>query len=129
LDFDNVRRHWFADSRTATHVWNGVNLLFPGGERFFVRSVRHYLDRLSPELQAQVKGFCGQEGRHAQAHERLFATLRAQGFDVDSIVEPFERIAFQYLEKIAPAALCLSITVAAEHFTALMAEGSLVVAV
>lgn len=125
LAFDGVRRHWFAESRTATHVWNGANLLFPAGERFFVRSVRHYLDRLSPELQAQVKGFCGQEGRHAQAHERLFGTLREQGFDVDRIVGRYETIAFKYLEKVAPHALRLSITVAAEHFTALMAEGML----
>lgn len=125
LSFTDIRRHWFAGSRTATQVWNGVNLLFPGGERFFVRSVRHYMDRLSPELQAQVKGFCGQEGRHAQAHERLFETLRAQGFDVDSIVQRYEHVAFERLEKLAPAALKLSITVAAEHFTALMAEDAL----
>lgn len=127
LSFDGVRRHWFGGSRAATHMWNGVNLLFPGGERFFVRSVRHYNDRLSPELLARVKSFCGQEGRHAQAHERLFATLREQGFDVDTIVERYERIAFDYLEKLAPPALRLSITVAAEHFTALMAQDALTV--
>lgn len=127
LDFANVRRYWCADSRTATHIWNGVNLLFPGGERFFVRSVHHYVDRLSPELAAQVKGFFGQEGRHAQAHERIFELLREQGFDLDAILGPYERIAFGHLEHVAPPALRLAITAAAEHFTALMAEDALTV--
>src|SRR4051812_33286902 len=79
LGFESVSRHWLAGSRAATQLANGVNLLFPAGERFFIRSVRYYVDRTSPELVAQVKGFFGQEGRHAQAHERLFETLRRHG--------------------------------------------------
>ena len=60
----------------ATHVVNGVNLLFPAGERFFVRSVRHFLDAVEdPALRAQVRGFAGQEGWHAQAHEAFFRVL------------------------------------------------------
>ncbi|MDB4945301.1 MAG: hypothetical protein JWP97_4835, partial [Labilithrix sp.] len=45
--FSGVPRFWFADSRAATNVANAVNLLFPAGERFFIRSVRHYLPQLS----------------------------------------------------------------------------------
>ncbi|MBX3204058.1 MAG: metal-dependent hydrolase [Labilithrix sp.] len=125
LAFDGVRRHWLAGSRAATQVANGVNLLFPAGERFFIRSVRHYLDRVSPELAADVKGFFGQEGRHAQAHERLFDTLRAQGFDIDSLLERYEHIAYDYIEKAAPPPLRLAVTVALEHFTAILAEDAL----
>jgi predicted metal-dependent hydrolase len=87
--------------------------------------VHHYLDQIPPALASQVKVFFAQEGRHAQAHERLFQTLRAQGYDVDSILEPYERIAFDYVEKALPPALRLSVTAAAEHFTALMAEDAL----
>src|SRR4051812_23756656 len=59
-------RHWLADNAFATHLSNGVNLLFPAGERFFVRSVRFYQEEIrDPVLSAQVKGFFGQEGRHA----------------------------------------------------------------
>lgn len=125
LALAGVPRHWFARSRGATHVANGVNLLFPAGERFFIRSVRHYLDRVSPDLAAQVKGFFGQEGRHAQAHERLFDTLRAQGFDIDSILARYERLAYHYIEKSAPHAVRLAVTVALEHFTAILAEDAL----
>jgi uncharacterized protein len=123
--FEDVPKHWFAESAAASHVANAVNLLFPAGERFFVRSVRHYIDRLSPELAAQVKGFFGQEGRHAQAHERFFETLRAQGYDVDSILQRYEYAAYEIIEKNAPPAVRLSVTVALEHFTAIMAEDAL----
>ena len=46
FDFREVPRHWLASSGLATHIANGANLLFPSGERFFVRSVRHYLPQL-----------------------------------------------------------------------------------
>lgn len=118
-----------ADSLAASHVANGVNLLFPAGERFFVRSVRHYVGRLTgpehAELAEQVKGFFGQEGRHAQAHERYFETLRAQGYDIDAFLGWYERVAYEKIEKMSPPALRLAATVALEHFTAIMAEDAL----
>ena len=127
LGFSGVPRRWFAGSTAATHVANGVNLLFPAGERFFVRSVRHYLDRLEdPALVAEVRGFFGQEGRHAQAHERFFETLREQGYDVDAILKPYEELAYGLIEKMTSPALRLSVTVALEHFTAILAEDALV---
>jgi predicted metal-dependent hydrolase len=121
-----VPKRWFAGSAAATQVANGVNLLFPAGERFFVRSVRHYLDQLDdPDLIAQVKGFFGQEGRHAQAHERFFDTLREQGYDIDAILEPYEALAYGRIEKRTSPALRLAVTVALEHFTAILAEDAL----
>lgn len=125
LAFDDVPRRWWAGGVAATHMANSVNLLFPAGERFFIRSVRHYLDRVSPELQAQVKGFFGQEGRHANAHERLFDTLRAQGFEIDDILERYEYIAYGWIERLSPPAVNLACTVALEHFTAIMAATAL----
>ncbi len=126
LGFADVPKKWFAGSAAATQVANGVNLLFPAGERFFVRSVRYYLERLDdPELAAQVRGFFGQEGRHAQAHERFFGTLREQGYDIEAILEPYEALAYGKIEKYASPALRLSVTVALEHFTAIMAEDAL----
>ncbi len=57
IDLSDVPRHWVAENPVATAISNGINLLFPHGERFFVRSVHHYLDQLDdPELKAQVKG-------------------------------------------------------------------------
>jgi len=87
--------------------------------------VKHYLDRVSPSRQAEVRTFFGQEGRHAYAHERFFDTMRAQGYDVDSILKRYEHVAYDYIEKVSPPLLRLSVTVALEHFTAILAEDAL----
>lgn len=125
LTFEGVPKRWLAGSVAATHLANGVNLLFPAGERFFVRSVRRYVDGVSPELAARVRGFFGQEGRHAQAHERFFDALRDQGYDVDSILERYEHVAYERIEKSVPPKVSLAVTVALEHFTAILAEDAL----
>ena len=123
--FSAVPRFWFANSRAATNVANAVNLLFPAGERFFIRSVRHYLPQLSAERAAQVRGFFAQEGKHAHAHEQLFDTMRAQGYDIDSILRRYERVAYDGIEKATSPRMRLAVTAALEHFTAIIAEDAL----
>jgi predicted metal-dependent hydrolase len=123
--FAGVPRHWFAGNPVATHIANGVNMLFPQGERFFVRSVKHFLDRVEdPELRAQVKGFFGQEGRHASAHDDYNDHLRSQGYRIDRFLAIHDKLVYQWLEKVTPAELRLAATAAAEHYTAIMAEGA-----
>jgi predicted metal-dependent hydrolase len=120
LSFDaSIPRHWLGESTLATHVANGVNLLFPAGERCFVRSV-HRFDKTSPD----VRAFCAQEGRHANAHERFFEILRAQGFQIDGFLTWYERIVYDVIERATPPALRLSATAAAEHFTAMLAHNA-----
>ena len=122
----DIPRHWFWGSPFATHVANGINLLFPLGERFFVRSVRHFADRIDdPELLQQVKGFVGQEVRHGLEHEKFFEVLEAQGYDIATFLRIYEAIAFKGLEKIFSPKMGLSVTVALEHFTATLAESAL----
>ena len=123
---EGVPRRWFADLAVASHLVNGVNLLFPAGERFFVRSVHHYLDQIEdPLLRDQVKGFFGQEGRHAQAHERFFEVLESQGYEIATFLESYERIVYGKIEPMTPPELRLAVTVALEHYTAILAEYAL----
>jgi predicted metal-dependent hydrolase len=125
-DVADVPKHWFGGNPVRTHIANGVNMLFPQGERFFVRAVKHYLDRIdSPELRAQIKGFFGQEGRHASAHDDYNQTLRDQGYKIDGFLRFYERVGRDLLERISPPALRLAGTAAAEHFTAIMAADAL----
>ena len=124
IDVTDVPRHWAGGSPVATAISNGINLLFPHGERFFVRSVYHFLDELSdPTLLAQVKAFSKQEGHHAHAHDELNAVLRAQGFEIDRFLDRHKRIT-SWVEKRMPPKLNLAGTAAAEHFTAILAEGA-----
>ncbi|HET9625002.1 MAG TPA: metal-dependent hydrolase [Kofleriaceae bacterium] len=123
-DLAAVPRHWMANNAAATAVANGVNLLFPHGERFFVRSVKHFLPQIEdPALRAAIKGFFGQEGRHAHAHDEFNDILRHQGFEVDQFLASYKKIS-SWLESKFPAKLNLAITAAAEHFTAILAEGA-----
>ncbi len=126
LPFDgNIPRHWFGDNAMQTHIFNGLNLVFPDGERFFVRSVMDHLEQIDdPALREQVKGFAGQEGRHAHEHERYFATMRAQGYRIDKFLRRFHK--FTTLStKYFPAALRLSVTAGAEHYTATLGSFTL----
>ena len=123
---ERVPRHWLGGHPVATHIANAVNLLFPAGERFFVRSVHHYAGQLrDPALRAQVQGFFGQEGRHANAHEKYFDVMRGHGLRIDRFLAVYEKIAFGMIEPAAPPALRLAVTVALEHFTAILAEDAL----
>src|SRR5580698_3991853 len=126
FDFEGVPRRWFARSIIGTHMANGLNLLFPAGERFFVRSVRRYLDRIDdPQLREDIKGFSGQEGLHAYAHERYFEALEKQGYDIRGFLAFYEKFAYGFVERVAPGQLCLAATAACEHFTATMAANAL----
>jgi predicted metal-dependent hydrolase len=124
VDFSAVPRHWLVNSATATAISNGVSMLFPYGERFFVRSVKHFLDKVEdPALRQQIKGFFGQEGRHAHAHDEFNQVLRAQGYEIDKFLASYKKIG-DWIEARTPPKLNLAITAAAEHFTAIMAEGA-----
>ena len=121
-----VPRWWFHDSPVITHLANGLNLLFPPGERFFIRSVKHYLDEIEDEdLRARVKAFFGQEGRHGHEHERANRIMEAHGYDLSRFLDLYERVAFGMIEKRVPPVLRLSTTVALEHFTASLATTAL----
>ena len=119
-------RYWFGGMKPASLLANGVNLLFPAGERFFVRSVMHYLPHIDDDvLKAQVRGFAGQEHRHARAHEDYNVLLETQGYRLARFLKVYERIAFDGIERISPASLRLAVTAATEHFTAILAEDAL----
>jgi uncharacterized protein len=127
FSYDQVPRYWLADNPIATHLANGVNLLFPSGERFFIRSVRHFADRIEdPELREQVRGFYAQEARHGAAHMHQFDVLRAQGYNLDGFLRWHDRIAWQWIEPRVSPEFRLAVTAALEHYTAIMAEGAFV---
>lgn len=117
---------WWFDSVLLSHLTNGLNLLFPAGEQFFIRSVRRHLDQVDdPALRERVRLFSGQEAQHGKAHERGFALLEGQGFEVESFLAWYRWLGYDVIEPLAPSMLRLAVTVALEHFTATMAEDAL----
>ncbi len=119
LDAD-VPVHWVADSKFMTHFYNALSVVFPEGEKFFVRSVRQYEDRITdPELREQVRGFCAQEGHHTFQHRELNARVAQHGLSTarwDRWVKGYLRFVWAILWPKARLAL----TCALEHYTAVM---------
>lgn len=121
-----IPKHWMGGNVFLTHAVNGVCILFPAGERFFVRAVNHYLSEIDdPALVARVRGFFGQEGRHAKEHERAFTLLEEQGYRIRGFLKVYDFLGYGLIEKIAPYKLSLATTVALEHYTAVLAEHAL----
>jgi len=120
-DFDFTQalpRHGIAGNAVATHVFNGLNLVFPDGERFFIDAVRDHLPALEdPELARQVRGFFGQEARHAREHERYFEALEAQGYEIRGFLRRFHGFV-RFSTRWLPRGLRLAMTAGAEHYTA-----------
>jgi uncharacterized protein len=122
FDFDaGIPALWFRGNSFLTFFFNGLNLTFPEGERVFVRAVHdHKAQVTDPVLLEQIKGFSGQEGAHARAHERLFDALRAQGFDLAPFFDRYLRY-IRFVNKRLPAASRLASTAALEHYTSTLA--------
>jgi uncharacterized protein len=117
-----IARYWFCDNPTITHNFNGYNLMFPTFERFFIRSVLYYKDRITdPQLKAQVAAFVSQEANHARAHEDYFALLEQQGYPVRRHLKRFDRYTGT-IERLASPKLRIAMTAAAEHYTATLAN-------
>ena len=122
FDFSDVPRHWIRDDGQFTHAINGLCALFPDGEMFFVRSVRHFEDQVDIDPE-RLRGFYGQEAQHGSAHRAQFKMLEDQGYDIDTWLTWYRKHAYNSgLEDVIPPEVQLATTAALEHFTAALAE-------
>ncbi|MEL6347449.1 MAG: metal-dependent hydrolase [Myxococcota bacterium] len=122
FDPDQIPRDWCCGIPLLSHAVNGMNLIFPEGERFFIRAVRHHLGQIDdPELRSQAKAFFIQEAHHGRAHAQAFEMLESQGHDLtDWLAWYTDWIA--RLERWLPPVLRLAATAALEHLTASLAH-------
>lgn len=105
-----------------SHLAVALSTVFPDGEDFFVRSVRHYRDQITdPELKRQVAGFIGQEAVHGREHRVFNKRMAEHGYPTRE-GEWITRKGLELRSKVAPPSWNLAATAALEHFTATMAE-------
>jgi predicted metal-dependent hydrolase len=119
----DLPRHFAADGDLIlSHLAASLSAVFPDGEDFFVRSVRHFRDQITdPDLRRQVNGFIGQEAMHGREHRAFNNRLDQLGYPT----KRFERITAKGLalrERLLPPMSNLAATAALEHFTATLAE-------
>lgn len=115
---------WHSDNPYISHFWNGLSLMFPDGERFFVDSVRRVRQGISDaQLQEQIRAFLSQEGTHAREHRSYNDVLRKQGYPA-RLLEWMTRLSL-WSTRVTSARWQLAITCAFEHFTATLADAVL----
>ncbi len=116
-------RHFAGDGDLlSSHIIAGLSAVFPDGEDFFVRSVRHFRSQITdPVLKRQVAGFIGQESVHGREHRVLNDKLAELGYPTKQ-VERITRVGLALRWKLLPAKSNLAVTAALEHFTATLAE-------
>lgn len=121
--FQDVPRHFATDGDLILScLAASLSSVFPDGEDFFVRSVRHFREQITDaELKRQVAGFIGQESVHGREHRAFNDRLDQLGYPT----KRFERVTKKALamrERALSAESNLAVTAALEHFTATLAE-------
>ncbi len=118
-----VPKHFAADGDLIlSHVAASLSAVFPDGEDFFVRSVRHFRDQVSdPVLKRQVAGFIGQEAMHGREHRAFNDRLDQLGYPTKRF-ERFTEKGLAFRERLLPATSNLAATAALEHYPATLAE-------
>ncbi|ASK35694.1 hypothetical protein CEK62_15545 [Alcanivorax sp. N3-2A] len=123
FQFDaDMPRYWFGGDQFKTLLLTALSCTFPEGERFFVRSVRHYQKNISDaDLRERVKGFIGQEAHHGNEHERFNEFMESKGVPTRN-VHDFVHNGMKWTAKRLSPERQLAKTCALEHFTAMLAE-------
>jgi predicted metal-dependent hydrolase len=115
-------RSWHPEGLHVAHFFNALSVFFPEGEKFFIDSVRHYRERIdSPALMRDVKGFVGQEAMHSREHRRYNAALERLGLPIAELDARVKTYLDQVRGRTTPEEQ-LAVTIALEHFTAIMAH-------
>lgn len=119
----DLPRHFSGDGDLiGSHMAAVLSSIFPNGEEYFVRSVRHFRDQIvDPVLRQQVAGFIGQESMHGREHTVLNERLAALGYPTRRFARWTDQL-LRALERRATPETNLAVTAAFEHFTATLAE-------
>lgn len=116
-------RWWHGGDPVATAYFNALSASFPQGETFFIDAVRRYWDRTDGQLQEQIEAFIQQEAAHTREHVAFNRLIKAAGYDT-SAMDAETRRRLDIARSRHPV-VQLAITVALEHFTAIMAHSLL----
>ena len=123
LHFDVRGSHtndWLGGDVVGTAVFNAVSLIFPEMERLFMDAVREYRPQLSGRLLEEARAFISQEAVHAREHKSINSLVDRHRYPVDAL-EARTREEMMRVRERGPLAM-LGVTIALEHFTALLAD-------
>jgi predicted metal-dependent hydrolase len=136
FDVDEIPLHWIPGHPVASNVVSLLNMILPEAERWFVATYNEALPLVKdPKLAEDMRGFIGQEGTHAEVHQRLLHEFMEQrGIDPTPMLQQMEYVFTKVLApsdsddpKIRMNHLCdrLWFIAAIEHYTAVMGDFAL----
>jgi uncharacterized protein len=118
--FHHMTKYWCKNDPVYTHFFTALSTLFPEGEAFFVRSVRHFRKHIdNPVLDKDIGAFIGQEAMHSKEHHAFHQSAQQYGLDVESL-EKITGITLKTIEQLFPKKWNLLLTVGIEHYTAVL---------
>jgi predicted metal-dependent hydrolase len=116
-------RHWLGGDPYQTAIYNALSVTFPKGEAFFVESVRAFRAGTAPRLAAEIAAFVKQEVMHTREHVAFNRRVTEAGYDVSRLDAAVDtRLA---LVRSRPPIASLAVTLALEHYTAILAHALL----
>lgn len=127
----NFEKYYADGNPLLSHLLNSLHVVFPEGEKLFIRSVKFFQDDIKDtQLKARVKGFIGQETQHMAQHEKIWDTLESHGVKVREYDTWYAKNAYETVEgsirKIfgeeTYKKIALAVTCGLEHYTATLAE-------
>lgn len=110
-------------------MWYTLSLVFPEGERYFIRSVKHFQDQVDDaKLQQEIKAFIAQETQHGRMHEKFNEEFILPDNEETRNRRQNGRERLWFIEEIIgkyiSSKLNLAMTAAAEHYTATWAQNA-----
>lgn len=131
VDFDYLaafKKHpyWYNNDPVVTHFFNALQATFPEGERFFIDSARDAAEQLDQAqldepFKSDLKAFIKQEALHGRQHDKWTQALVALGYEkMTGFDQQLKNLRIWSRKKLS-ANVRLSMTAAAEHYTASLA--------
>lgn len=121
FDLSNTDWIWYKENLFVNQILNSFHILFPSTENFFTSVLKESSKHIKDEnLLKEIKGFIGQETKHANEHEKVWAFLEKK-YKIETLTESF-RIFVNGIEKNLSLEHSLSLTSALEHYTSFLSK-------
>lgn len=117
---DKKADRWWAGDAFGTAWHNALSATFPRGEAFFIESVKAHRAGADPQLAEEIRAFIRQEVNHTREHVAFNRLAQDHGYDIAKIDARVKELLD--LIKGRPVIINLAVTIALEHYTAMMAN-------
>ena len=94
-------------------------LVVPDNERYYIRTLRRSLDKIScAEQKAELRAFFHQESLHGSAHRSYWRGMSEHGTRVERFARLTASVLYEWLEPVLPHRVHVSNVAAIEHINA-----------